>query len=103
MSPSRRVNGGLHPAHGSFAFRMTDQDGNGWLPQEVTTRLPGQMPPTTTNFVSTSIRLQSSDGLRDSSCMIQVVSYLSIAHTIVQLLASRPSVVMATSRRIRFG
>jgi catechol 2,3-dioxygenase-like lactoylglutathione lyase family enzyme len=31
-----------------------DPDGNGWLLQEVTTRLPGHMDPTTTNFVSTN-------------------------------------------------
>ena len=29
-----------------------DPDGNGWLLQEVTTRLPGHMDPTSTNFVS---------------------------------------------------
>ena len=38
-------------SYGSFAsFR--DPDGNCWLLQEVTTRLPGHMDPTTTNFVS---------------------------------------------------
>jgi len=46
--------GGPDPAHrgyGSFAS-FQDPDGNRWLLQEVTTRLPGHMDPTTTNFVS---------------------------------------------------
>jgi catechol 2,3-dioxygenase-like lactoylglutathione lyase family enzyme len=51
----RRVSG-PDPKHGSYqsyaSFR--DPDGNGWLLQEVTTRLPGHMDPTTTNFASTS-------------------------------------------------
>ena len=48
-----RVNG-PDPAHGSYrsfaSFR--DPDGNGWLFQEVTARLPGRIDPTTTTFVS---------------------------------------------------
>jgi catechol 2,3-dioxygenase-like lactoylglutathione lyase family enzyme len=38
-------------SYGSFAsFR--DPDGNGWLLQEVTTRLPGRVDPTSTSFAS---------------------------------------------------
>jgi predicted enzyme related to lactoylglutathione lyase len=49
----RRVSG-LDPAHGSYRSYASfhDPDGNGWLLQEVTTRLPGHMDPTSTNFVS---------------------------------------------------
>ncbi len=47
---------GPDPAHGSYrsfaSFR--DPDGNGWLLQEVTTRLPGRIDSTTTNFASVS-------------------------------------------------
>jgi len=40
-----------HRTYRSFAsFR--DPDGNGWLLQEVTTRLPGRVDPTTTTFAS---------------------------------------------------
>jgi catechol 2,3-dioxygenase-like lactoylglutathione lyase family enzyme len=41
-----------HRSYRSFAS-FEDPDGNRWLVQEVTTRLPGHMDPTTTNFVST--------------------------------------------------
>lgn len=48
-----RVNG-PDPDHGSYrsfaSFR--DPDGNGWLLQEVTTRLPGRIDSATTNFAS---------------------------------------------------
>ncbi len=48
-----RVNG-RDPEHGSYrsfaSFR--DPDGNGWLFQEVTTRLPGRIEPATTTFAS---------------------------------------------------
>jgi catechol 2,3-dioxygenase-like lactoylglutathione lyase family enzyme len=44
-SPDRR-------SYGSFAS-FSDPDGNGWLLQEVTTRLPGRIDPTST-FASTS-------------------------------------------------
>jgi len=50
-----RVNG-LAPSHatyGSFAT-FNDPDGNGWLLQEVTTRLPGRIEASTTNFASVS-------------------------------------------------
>jgi predicted enzyme related to lactoylglutathione lyase len=40
-----------HRSYGSFAS-FQDPDGNRWLLQEVTTRLPGHVDPTTTNFVS---------------------------------------------------
>jgi hypothetical protein len=42
-----------HTSHFSFAsFR--DPDGNGWLFQEITTRLPGRIDPAATSFTSTS-------------------------------------------------
>jgi catechol 2,3-dioxygenase-like lactoylglutathione lyase family enzyme len=51
----RRVNG-PDPDHRSYrsyaSFR--DPDGNGWLLQEVTTRLPGRIDSTSTNFASVS-------------------------------------------------
>ena len=51
----RRVSG-ADPEHRSYrsyaSFR--DPDGNGWLFQEVTTRLPGRIDSTTTNFASAS-------------------------------------------------
>ena len=40
-------------SYGSFAT-FSDPDGNGWLFQEVTTRLPGRIDPTTTSFTSAS-------------------------------------------------
>ena len=40
-------------SYGSF-FYFTDPDGNTWLAQEVTTRLPGRMNPTETGYVSTA-------------------------------------------------
>ena len=51
----RRVSG-VDPEHRSYrsyaSFR--DPDGNGWLFQEVTTRLPGRIDPATTTFASPS-------------------------------------------------
>ena len=51
----RRVSG-VDPEHRSYrsyaSFR--DPDGNGWLFQEVTTRLPGRIDPATTTFASAS-------------------------------------------------
>ena len=50
---SGRVSGSApnHASYSSFAtFR--DPDGNGWLCQEVTTRLPGRVNPATTTFAS---------------------------------------------------
>jgi hypothetical protein len=45
---------GTYPGHGSYrsfaSFR--DPDGNGWLFQEVTTRLPRRIDPATTTFGS---------------------------------------------------
>ena len=47
---------GPDPKHGSYrsfaSFR--DPDGNGWLFQEITTRLPGRIDPATTTFASAS-------------------------------------------------
>ncbi len=40
-------------SYGSFAT-FSDPDGNGWLFQEVTTRLPGRLDPATTPYASTS-------------------------------------------------
>jgi catechol 2,3-dioxygenase-like lactoylglutathione lyase family enzyme len=42
-----------HSSYGSFAS-FSDPDGNGWLFQEVTTRLPGRIDPATTSFGSAS-------------------------------------------------
>ena len=42
-----------HRSYRSFAS-FDDPDGNGWLLQEVTTRLPGRIDSATTNFASTS-------------------------------------------------
>ncbi len=40
-----------HGSYGSFAS-FNDPDGNGWLLQEVTTRLPGRVDPAETSFAS---------------------------------------------------
>ena len=40
-----------HGSYGSFAS-FSDPDGNGWLFQEVTTRLPGRVDPAATSFAS---------------------------------------------------
>jgi catechol 2,3-dioxygenase-like lactoylglutathione lyase family enzyme len=42
-----------HRSYGSFAS-FSDPDGNGWLLQEVTTRLPGRVDPAATSFGSAS-------------------------------------------------
>jgi catechol 2,3-dioxygenase-like lactoylglutathione lyase family enzyme len=49
----RRVSG-VDPEHRSYHSYASfhDPDGNGWLFQEVTTRLPGRIDPTTTTFAS---------------------------------------------------
>ena len=49
----KRVSG-PDPDHHSYRSYASFHypDGNGWLLQEVTTRLPGHMDPTTTTFVS---------------------------------------------------
>jgi catechol 2,3-dioxygenase-like lactoylglutathione lyase family enzyme len=39
-------------SYGSF-LSFSDPDGNGWLLQEITTRLPGRLDPATTSFAST--------------------------------------------------
>jgi catechol 2,3-dioxygenase-like lactoylglutathione lyase family enzyme len=50
---SGRVSGpeGDHGSYRSFAT-FSDPDGNGWLLQEITTRLPGRIEPTETAFAS---------------------------------------------------
>ncbi len=42
-----------HRSYGSFAS-FSDPDGNGWLFQEITTRLPGRVDPAVTSFASAS-------------------------------------------------
>jgi predicted enzyme related to lactoylglutathione lyase len=42
-----------HSSYGSFAT-FSDPDGNGWLFQEITTRLPGRVDETTTTYTSPS-------------------------------------------------
>jgi catechol 2,3-dioxygenase-like lactoylglutathione lyase family enzyme len=46
--------GGLDPNGGSYSSFVTfsDPDGNGWLLQQVTTRLPGRVDPSVTSFAS---------------------------------------------------
>jgi catechol 2,3-dioxygenase-like lactoylglutathione lyase family enzyme len=45
--------GGPDPEHRSYRFAsFHDPDGNGWLFQEITTRLPGRIDSTTTTFAS---------------------------------------------------
>jgi catechol 2,3-dioxygenase-like lactoylglutathione lyase family enzyme len=56
---SPRANGrvsGPPPDHGSYRSfaSFSDPDGNGWLFQEVTTRLPGRIDPAATSFASAS-------------------------------------------------
>ena len=50
---SGRISGSA-PDHASYSSFVTfsDPDGNGWLFQEVTTRLPGRVDPVTTTFAS---------------------------------------------------
>src|SRR2546425_11254749 len=50
----RRRISGPDPDHGSYRSfaSFKDPDGNGWLLQEVTTRLPGRVNPETTTFAS---------------------------------------------------
>ena len=51
----QRVSGAApdHASYGSFAT-LSDPDGNGWVFQEVTTRLPGRIDAATTSFGSAS-------------------------------------------------
>jgi catechol 2,3-dioxygenase-like lactoylglutathione lyase family enzyme len=53
FSPARRISG-PDPEHQSYLSYVTfeDPDGNMWLVQEVTLRLPGRIDPATTTFVS---------------------------------------------------
>ncbi len=53
--PDGRVSGPApeHASYGSFVS-FSDPDGNGWLFQEVTTRLPGRVDPAATSFGSAS-------------------------------------------------
>jgi catechol 2,3-dioxygenase-like lactoylglutathione lyase family enzyme len=46
---------GPDPQRGSYGsfLSFSDPDGNGWLLQEITTRLPGRLDPTSTVFAST--------------------------------------------------
>jgi catechol 2,3-dioxygenase-like lactoylglutathione lyase family enzyme len=47
---------GPAPEHGSYGsfLSFSDPDGNGWLLQEITTRLPGRLDPSVTQFSSSS-------------------------------------------------
>jgi catechol 2,3-dioxygenase-like lactoylglutathione lyase family enzyme len=47
---------GPAPSHGSYGsfLSFSDPDGNGWLLQEITNRLPGRLDPSVTQFSSTS-------------------------------------------------
>jgi predicted enzyme related to lactoylglutathione lyase len=53
IGPGGRASG-PDPSHSSYASRATfkDPDGNGWLLQEVTKRLPGRIDSATTTFAS---------------------------------------------------
>lgn len=55
VGASDRVSGPApeHQSYGSFAT-FEDPDGNGWLLQEITTRLPGRVDPASTSFTSAS-------------------------------------------------
>jgi catechol 2,3-dioxygenase-like lactoylglutathione lyase family enzyme len=55
ITPTGRVNG-VDPEHGSYRSRATfhDPDGNAWILQEVTTRLPGRLDPGATTYGSAS-------------------------------------------------
>jgi catechol 2,3-dioxygenase-like lactoylglutathione lyase family enzyme len=55
LSGRRRVSG-ADPKRGSYGSYASfkDPDGNGWLFQELTTRLPGRIDSTTTTFASTN-------------------------------------------------
>jgi len=55
VGASDRVSGPApeHQSYGSFAT-FEDPDGNGWLLQEITTRLPGRVDPAATSFASAS-------------------------------------------------
>ena len=50
---SGRVDGRSSDSYSSFAT-FSDPDGNGWLLQEITTRLPGRIDPAVTSFGSAS-------------------------------------------------
>jgi predicted enzyme related to lactoylglutathione lyase len=53
VGASDRLSGAApeHQSYGSFAS-FEDPDGNGWLLQEITTRLPGRVEPAATSFAS---------------------------------------------------
>jgi hypothetical protein len=53
LGPGGRVSG-PDPEHGSYRSfaSLRDPDGNGWLFQEITTRLPGRIDPGPTTFAS---------------------------------------------------
>ena len=51
--PNGRVSGPAPKSYGSFVS-FSDPDGNSWLFQEVTTRLPGRVDPAATSFGSAS-------------------------------------------------
>jgi len=55
LSGRRRISG-PDPARGSYGSfaAFSDPDGNGWLFQEITTRLPGRVDPSATTFASSA-------------------------------------------------
>lgn len=55
VDPAARVSGPApnHQSYGSF-LSFSDPDGNGWLLQEITTRIPGRVDPAATEFGSPS-------------------------------------------------
>lgn len=52
---------GPHPDRGSYGsfVSFSDPDGNGWVVQEVTTRLPGRVGPVVTSFDSTDALVEA--------------------------------------------
>ena len=52
-APETRVSGPAEASYGSFAW-LSDPDGNGWLFQQITARVPGRVDPATTSFASAS-------------------------------------------------
>jgi len=60
VGTSGRVGGRADDGASYSSFcTFTDPDGNGWLLQEVTTRLPGRVDPTATTFASTDDLMQA--------------------------------------------
>ncbi|MFC4314118.1 VOC family protein [Steroidobacter flavus] len=56
LGPGQPAKPGLHPQRASYSSFATfsDPDGNAWLLQEITSRLPGRVDPDVARFTSTS-------------------------------------------------